>query len=88
MQRKPIEATLLLTLFPFTSRIMLRCSMPLCINQGGHIFPKDKRRAKHWLVAIKLDDPSKLGKFARLCSDHFCEEYVAANYHIIYVQCL
>lgn len=29
------------------------CSVPLCSNRGGHIFPKEEKMRKQWVRAIR-----------------------------------
>ena len=83
-----IEAPALLNCgFCLTAQIMPNCSVPLCKSLGGHKFLRDTKTFKHWQVAIKRDDPNKLGKLwtpaknARVCHKHFDQDdYVAETY--------
>lgn len=57
------------------------CSVPLCKNRGGHLFPTAKTIRKRWLHAIRRDKwlPSKTSV---VCRSHFqSDDYVSVTVH-------
>lgn len=63
---------------------MPQCSVPFCVETGGHEFPKSPERRKRWAIAIKRGQAG--GKLwqptphAIVCYRHFLkEDYVEYN---------
>ena len=59
------------------------CSVPCCSKRGGHLFPKDEKTKKLWMIAIKRDKWVP-GKYSVVCAAHFTENDYFGKYSFIY----